>query len=727
MTPSSASRLAAASLTLLLATAACFAGCRKGGGPSSEVFPGAPVVVISVDTLRSDHLPFYGYKGVETPALSALRADAILYERAYTHVPLTLPAHVSLFTGLLPDAHGVHDNLGYPLKPGIPTLAELLKKGGYRTGAAVSAYVLDGRSGLARGFDFYEDHVAPITSYVAPSLVQRHGFDTEALLERWVGSEAAGPLFAFLHLYEPHTPYDPPEPFKSRYALPYDGEIAAADLVVGRFLSFLKEKGIYDRALVIFLSDHGESLGEHGEDEHGVFLYRSALQIPLLVKLPGRLHAGVSVADPVQLADVFTTIGEATALPNFPRIEGNVSLVALAAGAKLPRRPIFAETFFPRIHFGWASLESVVDGTWHYIGAPRPEFYDLEKDPSEGVNLSDSKQGPLRAMKLELERRTARFEAPGAIGEEEKKKLASLGYLSTGSAAGQTGLPDPKDEIGTVRLLREAVGAARSQRPAEALAFFEQLLARNPSMLDVWELYADALLSSGRPEEALAARMKTVELSSPTSTIPLLSVANLCLQIGRPDEALRNAQLALERGDLSAHEALARVYLVTGDLAMAEREAREGLRQAKVERRSLLALAHVEVLRNDPVKALSFLERNLALGSEGVPMGVHFLKGDIFARQGRGTDALREFETEIRLFPSGTEARVGLVMVLGSTGRTQEAKRAVQEMIERVGTVEAHYRAYRALTFLKDRAGAERLRQDAIRLFPGNPAFRNPS
>ena len=304
-------------LEILVALALALCGCRRGGAARAVAFPKAPVVLISVDTLRSDHLPDYGYKDVVTPAISALRKDAILFERAYSNVPLTLPAHTSIFTGLSPTVHGVHDNLGYRLDPRQPTLAELLKASGYATGGAVSAIVLSGGSGISRGFDFYEDSLEPTELHEALSRVQRPGGESEALLLRWIDASASGPFFAFLHLYEPHTPYEPKEPFKSRFASPYDGEIATADAIVGHFLAQLRSKGLYDKSLIVFLSDHGESLGEHGEDEHGVFLYRATLQVPLLVKLPsagGRRpeFAGSSVSTPVQLTDVFTTIGKAS-------------------------------------------------------------------------------------------------------------------------------------------------------------------------------------------------------------------------------------------------------------------------------------------------------------------------------------------------------------------------------------------------------------------------------
>jgi tetratricopeptide (TPR) repeat protein len=708
-------------LTLLMPAAAC----QRSSGGVPEAFPGASVVLISIDTLRSDHLPFYGYGGVETPALSGLRGDSILYERAYSPVPLTLPAHVSLFTGRLPEAHGVHDNAGYNLKPDVPTLTELLKKGGFRTGGAVSAFVLGGSSGIGRGFDFFEDGVEPIGSTSSPSLIQRPGGETAALLEKWIDAQGDARFFAFLHLYEPHSPYEPAEPYRTRYSSsPYDGEIATADAIVGSFLEHLKKAGLYDRSLVICLSDHGESLGEHGEDEHGILLYRSVLQVPLLVKLPGNVLAGSSVKAPVQLTDVFTTIGQVTGTPGFPSIDGTVSLVALAGGTKVPVRSLYSETYFPRLHYGWSNLASAISGPWHYVDAPAAEFYDMEGDPGETRNVLTDKPGPLRAMTLDLEKRRTAFEAPGPVSDEERKKLASLGYLSTGARAGTGKLPDPKEEIGTVRVLREAMAAVAAGRPLDSLPVLEGLLKRNPAMGDVWGLYSEALLAVGRPEHALAASRKAVELAPATTTMPLLSVANLCLRVGQPDEALRNAELALDRGDLSAHEAMARCYLAKGDLARAEQSARQALAVPRIRKRAHLALAHIAAARQDYPGALAQLDEIRPGGTGGELAGAHYLRGDVLARTNRFDEAAAEFQEEIRLFPSQSEAWVGLALTRASQSRIVDAKKILASMVSTVGTAEAYGRACRALTFLGDRPLAEVTRRRGLALFPGDPNLR---
>jgi arylsulfatase A-like enzyme/Flp pilus assembly protein TadD len=717
-------------LLILCVAAALGAACGRGpgAGRAAETFPAAPVILISVDTLRSDHLPFYGYKGVETPALSALRNDSILFEKAYAHTPLTLPSHVSLFTGRVPGDHGVHDNLGYHLRRDVPTLAELLKKGGYATGGAISCYVLKGDSGVGRGFDFYDDEVDPPEAKAALGRVQRAGADTEKKLEAWVGAQTGKPLFAFLHLYEPHTPYEPPEPFKTRYAsVPYDGEIATADAIVGTFLSFLKQKGIYDKALVIFLSDHGEGLGDHGEAEHGMFLYRETLQVPLLVKLPGAKRDGTSVATPVALSDVFTTVGRTVALADFRPPDGTVSLVDLAAGAPPAARRLLSETFFPRIHFGWSELSSLIEGRWHYIEAPRPEIYDLETDPSEKNNRIAEKSDALRALRTDLLRRKPSFETPLEVDSEARKKLASLGYLSAGPSPAGT-LDDPKDRIKTFEELRTGLGEMTGGRQEKAVEIFNRLLEENPRMLDIWDMKSRALLELGRSQEALEALEKTIDLAPEAARAPYVTeVANLCLQLGKWDEGLRHAEALRLLGDPAAEDIAARAALGKGDYAAAEAAARKAVEsgKGKVRVRGCLVLGRLAVMRNDLARAQKWADEAAALSADDkvVQSGLHMLRGDVLARSGRPQEAEKEFLDELRLYPDRVDARVSLAALYASVNRRKEARRVVIDMVSRQPTPESFLLGMKTFRSTEDPEGEVQLRREARRLFPKDPRF----
>ncbi len=723
--PFAVASLAAFLLLPLLLVPAC---ARKAGQPVAPlVTPGAPVVLVVVDTLRSDRLPFYGHVAAVTPALSALRDDSVLFESAWSHVPLTLPAHASLFTGTLPGVHRVLDNGGYRLGPTLPTLAGILKGQGYATGGAISSIVLSGATGISRGFDFWDDRIEPDAPGLAANRVQRPGEETAKRLSSWLDQAKADRFFAFLHVYEPHAPYEPPEPFRSRFSDPYDGEVTAADEAVGAFLDELKRRGLYEKSLLVFLSDHGEGLGDHGEDEHGVFLYREAIQVPLLLKLPSSKagerppFAGSSVATPVQLVDVFPTIATAVGVPGFAPAPGTLSLVGLAAGAPAPERRILAETFFPRIRFGWSELHSLVDGKWQYIEAPRPELYDLGADPKEAKNLASEKSGPLRAMKVELEKRESAFVAPEAVDEEHAKKLASLGYLTMTSAA--TGaLPDPKDEIETVQLLKQGLSLAKDGRVPESTEVLKSLLDRNPRIVDAWEAYAQGLVRLGRTDEALAAIRKTVELSPPDRTNYLIAVANLCLQVSRFDEAIRHADLAISRGDTGGHEVKARAYLAKGDLAKAEREARRSIETGDARKRSWLVLASVEASRGNFQGALQITDDLRAkVGERGLGdlIGFHFLRGNLLGRLNRWAEAEAELLQETRQFPQNLNGWQTLALVYANRGRVPEARKVVDAMVEAVNSPAAYAAADDLLTKMGDAPGAARVRTDAVRKFPG--------
>ena len=710
-----------------LAVAALLASCSRGpkAGEPPMPAPGAPVILVVVDTLRSDRLPFYGYARGVTPALSALREDSVLFESAWSPVPLTLPAHASLFTGTLPGTHRVLDNGGYRLGESLPTMASLLKANGYATGGAVSSIVLAGSSGIARGFDFWDDRIEPEAPGLAANRVQRPGAETARILAEWVEKQPDGRLLAFLHVYDPHAPYEPPEPYRGRFADPYDGAVAASDAAVGAFLDVLRKKGLYDRSLVVFLSDHGEGLGDHGEDEHGVFLYREAIQVPLLVKLPSAKAgekpplAGTSVATPVQLSDVLATVADAVALPGFAPPEGTVSLVRLAAGEPAPARRLLAETFYPRIRFGWSELRSLVDGEWQYIDAPKPELYDLAADPGQKTNLVAEKAGPIRAMKAEVEKRKSAFVAPAAVDEEHAKKLASLGYLSMTSAPTGT-LPDPKDEIATLAMLKKGLGLAKAGRLPESVAALEELLARNPRIVDAWEAYAQGLARLGRADEAVKAIRKTVELSPPDRTNYLISVANLCLQVGKPEEAIRHADLAIARGDTGGHEVKARALLGLRDLAGAEAEARKSIETGPQRKRSWLVLADVEASRGSFEKALAMTDELKAkVGEKGLAdlTGYRFLRGNLLGRLGRWEEAERELAEEARLFPHYLPAWQTLVFVRASRGRPAEARRTVDEMVAAAEGPAAYAAAIDLLTRMGDAEGAARYRAEGARRF----------
>jgi arylsulfatase A-like enzyme len=448
------------------------------------------VIVVSVDTLRSDRLPAYGYRAIRTPHLDRFRADSVLFQRAWTHCPLTAPAHASMFTGLLPQRHGLRDNGGYALDRGVPTVAERLRSRGYRTGAFVSSAVLDPDTGLGRGFDTwnarYEDGAT------------RPGAATVAAAVDWLDANKGGPVFLFVHLYEPHSPYES----TPGIADAYDAEVVRSDRIAGHLFDALRARNLYDASLIVFTSDHGEGLGEHGEREHGALLYRSTLQVPLIVKLPRGSMRGRSAASDAQLIDLAPTILEAASLPREAAQMPGMSLSKLAREPRL-LRAIHAETMYPRNQLGWHELRSIIRGDLHVIAGRRVEMHDLRRDPAERTDLADARRREAFALLQELRRMAVAPSRPSVVAAERAATLQSLGYLGGGGKQADTvHHPDPRDRIEVLTRQLTLMTALRRGEYVEALALAEAILAGHPDFIEVWERKAIALLGLGRREDA---------------------------------------------------------------------------------------------------------------------------------------------------------------------------------------------------------------------------------
>jgi tetratricopeptide (TPR) repeat protein len=691
-----------AALVLLGAVGLALAGCSRHEG---ETYRGAPVILISIDTLRADHLPMFGYRSVDTPALDALRRDGILFTNAYSQVPLTLPSHAAMFTGLLPPDNHVRNNIGYSLDAKVPTLPGLLHDAGYATGGAVSAFVLRGSAGLAKSFDFYDDRIENVPGKPVSGL-QRSGTITESIAKEWVSQHDGGPFFFFLHLYEPHSPYTPPEPFFSRYASKYDGEIATADSIVGDFITFLKNRGIYDNAIVVFLSDHGEGLSQHGDPEHGIFLYREEIHVPLVVKLPKSARAGQTIADPVALVDVLPTITQLTATAPPAHIDG----VSLFAKHDANRR-IYSETLYPRIHLGWSDLYSLTDHQFEFIKAPRAELYDVVRDPGEQKNVITAERRVYASMRADLDRMAPPYESPSRVDPEEAKKLTALGYLGSTAATPSGPLPDPKDRIGEIADLLRAGTLAHDGRDAEAIPLFQKVLAENPRLADGWSQYGTSLERDGRYDEAIAAYRRAADLSPELA--PWLSIGSLLLKMKRYDEAAQHAQLAMKGNPGGAHMLLARIALAKNDARTAESEARAAQDDPYSGIPASVLIARIWSEEGRAADALGLIESTIqrAQRESSPPVeGMQSVRGDALARMQRYPEAAEAFRAEIAVFPHELEPYSRLAVVTGLMGHLDESRQVMASMVRANPTKVARDYAAHTLESLGDRAGAAQFR-----------------
>jgi tetratricopeptide (TPR) repeat protein len=492
-------------------------------------------------------------------------------------------------------------------------LQQTLKEAGYETGAGVSAYVLRGATGIETGFDFYEDDIEIDSDPSGPGIqaIQRPGKDTLNAVRPWLRSVAERPFFLFFHIFEPHSPYEPPPEFAARYESPYDGEVAAADDVIGDLLDELRDLGVYNSSLIVFLSDHGEGLGEHGEAEHGLFLYRSTLQVPLILKLPQAKRAGETIGYPVQLIDVYPTLVAALGLQPEENLRGTPLLAN-------PRpepgdRPIYAETFFPRLHFGWSDLAALIVTRHHFIDAPLPELYDLVEDPHELENLIGTLPDVEKRFRTALASYDRRLVSPEPTDFETRRRLEALGYVGGASTSDGDVLPDPKARVDSLVDIRRAYDLYAAGDLEAAVPAFRKILEDNPKIETAWEYLVMAQLGLGRPDEAVATSMAAVE-EMPESRRLALRAALLLEHLGRLDDAFVYANIAIPFDPPAAHALLAQIAFKRGDLEGAEMEAREALSGGDRRPDARLILADVFIARSEPHEAIDLLSNTLDEG-----------------------------------------------------------------------------------------------------------------
>ncbi len=626
--------------------------------------PAPPIVLISVDTLRADRV-----RAELTPNILALARDGVMFDNTWSHVPLTLPSHTTIFTGLLPASNGVRDNAGYALDETIPTLASILAANGYTTGGAVSSYVLRKNAGIARGFDFFDDDTGDARDITA----SRPGEQTLASLTKWLNGTASKKVFCFLHLYDPHAPYRAPAQFQKAGRSDYDAAVAYADDSVGKFIADLKQRGLYDRAIIVLLSDHGEGLGDHGELDHGVFVYREALQVPLIVKLPDG-ERGKHIASLAALTDVTPTILGAAGIAIPQHIDG-VDLLH----AKLDdHRQVDAESYYGRLHLHWQQLTSVITARYQYIQAPQQELYDLPADPQETTNVMERERRTGVALAQALAARTKPLTAPSHVDDEDQRKLASLGYVSSGPLADEASYPDPKERIRYLTMYRHAERLARAGGTVAAIPMLKTVTHDAPEILDAWILLSRAMETTGHIDESIAVLRDTQRHFADNPSVSL-ALASALLRSKRLAEAEATASGAVSQEPVLAHELLARIELARGNAAEARKQAESALAAAPHRAASLLTLAQVEKASGDWQAMLAALDR--AAERSGSIRGLQADRGEALLRLQRGAEAEEAYRKEVERFPDNLESWGNLAVILAAQGRNAEAREVVQRAV----------------------------------------------
>jgi arylsulfatase A-like enzyme/Tfp pilus assembly protein PilF len=639
-------------------------GCRSGVAPRPNL------LLITLDTTRADHLGAYGDRRARTPNIDRLAAGGIVFERAITAAPLTLPAHASLLTGLYPFAHGVRNNGHFTLGDRVPTIATALHDAGYRTAAFVSAFVLDRRYGLARGFDRYDDRME----------LERRGSETATAAGAWL-SEAAGdarPFFVWLHLYDPHDPYDPPPPYREAFAdRPYDGEIAFDDEVVGTLLGRLRALGVDRSTIVAVAGDHGESLGEHGEATHGLFVYEPAIRIPMIVAGTDRVPAGRRVTALVRGIDLAPTLLDLLHAPALAGAQGQ-SLMPLVTGRAKGPDEAYSETYFPQLYMNWAPLRSIQDERWKFIDAPAPELYDLANDARELTNLAPREPARAAVVKRAFDAVTGGGEgatAPSRIDRETAQKLAALGYigsveerLSNGKAR-----PDPKAMVEVFNRLRDANAAIQQRRFDAAESAARSVLERDASNAFATMILARAQLEQGRSRDAEANYRKYAALV-PSSADAHHWVAICLSRLGDTHAAIaeEEAALALDARYAEAHELRGGLLAGAGRLepAIADLQAAVEIAPGNVAFRVGLARALVSGGRLDEAAR----EIDHALAAQPDNPDALAASAALLVAQGRLDAARLAFARALARRPDADDVRLDYAGVLRQLGRRAEAR-----------------------------------------------------
>jgi arylsulfatase A-like enzyme/Tfp pilus assembly protein PilF len=690
-------------LALCLCLSGPIGGLTVSCGP--RPVPIRNVLLISIDTLRADRLGSYGFPRPTTPHIDALAREGVLFRSAYSPVPVTLPAHGSMLTGTLPPAHGVRDNLHRRLPDTSVTLAEILKPRGFRTAAVVSSFVLDRRFNLGQGFDSYDDRFQAVHKIGA--LSERKGDETTRLAIQWLTAQGSDPFFLFLHYYDPHDGYEPPEPFASRWADdPYSGEVAFADHCVGQVVDELKKRGLYDSTLIVLTGDHGEMLGEHGELNHGFFVYESALKVPLIFRVPPGARAR-QVDQPVSLIDIVPTIAALVGAPAPKEVQGlDLSPWLSGAKAREPGRPLYAETITPTRYYGASSLLAVIMDGWKYIETTRPELYDLRRDPGEAVDLAAREPARAAALARELKGILARpvaGTAPTAVLDQEaRERLESLGYLDRGAGGPEVvfdrSKEDPKDLIGFFRSDQKLSELVEDRKFTEARALCDTMLRERPGFADCHLQMSRIAAVEGDLKTAVTAATKAVQLSP-----------------GKEAAHLHLGGLLQGRGDL--HGAIAQY--------------RQALAASPDSPEVLTQLGFALAKQGKRPEAMASYRRALALDPDSVEAQAYL--GAALASEGNLDEAIVHFERALHAKPDHPKLREWLAAAHLNRGRALKQQGSVDEAVRHYRrAIAVDPRLAAAHNSLGSALGAQGLLaeavaefREALRLQPGYADARN--
>jgi arylsulfatase A-like enzyme/Flp pilus assembly protein TadD len=619
------------------------------------------VILITLDTVRADRMGFLGAKLGLTPQLDALASQGVVFEHAYSQAPITPVSHATILTGTFPQYHGIR-NFGDRLPPSIPFLPEILHAQGYHTGAFVGSIILDPKNGFAsgfeRGFDVYNAGFhRQKTGERREASMQRRGEVTLGYVLEWLGQRKKGPFFLWFHLWDAHDPYNPPEPFRSRFPkAPYNGCIAYVDATVGKLLDYLRKQGLYDNTLIAVAADHGESLGDHGELTHSIFLYDATIHVPLLLKLSGNRSVGQRVSSAASLVDLAPTILEALGQTPPPAMQGR-SLLPVIGNPHPLNRPSFATGDHSERSFGWSALVSVRMGSKLYVRAPSPELYDLASDPGATTNLYPGNHAAAVRFAIQVDNFVKRMGtgAPQALqdglDEKSREKLSALGYMAAGENGPATIRIDPKDRIDVANDMHDASLAIEEGKETTVIPLLLRVVAKDPQIQTAQYYLGIAYSRNGNFARAIPPLRKAVELR-PDALMAQYELAICLYETGDLNTAATHFEILVENRPewIDARYSLASIYARTGRPEEAAKDLMVVLQGEPDHYRANLLLGRMLFLNGSFAEALPYLEKAAAVQTDSAE--AHSFLADEYEKLGRAADAAREHAEAARLKPS---------------------------------------------------------------------------
>ena len=670
------------------------------------------LLLVTIDTLRADHVGIYGSR-VKTPVIDGLAEAGVMFTRAYTHVPLTLPSHCSLLTGTIPPVHRVRDN-GHRFSQKNKTLAEILKAEGYATAAFVGAFPLDSRFGLDKGFDLYDDNYGSRNLQRDLTFVERKAEEVTTRASAWLESNKDKNFFLWVHYFDPHAPYEPPSPFDLDYrGREYEGEVAYTDKMLGELLTRLNSLNLTDQTIIILTSDHGEGLGEHQEKTHGIFIYDSTMRVPLIFYNQKILPRGQVISDLTGLSDVFPTVLDLLNIPFNPEeIQGRSLKPAIIKKKSSGNREIYIESVAAMFDRNWAPLQGLIVDNWKYIEAPQPELYDLEKDPQELLNLYGKQPritGQLQKKLTELRSKDyfsplAEVQQPG-IDRETYEKLKSLGYISGKKVKTTENRPDPKMMIEIDNLFNEAIILSEAGRLEEARILYKTLLEKQPNFAVGYEYAAYNFYKMGELEEAITLLRQAIDLD--LATVSIRARLGLYLQeVGEIEESINLLQSALDEDPYytEAYNYLGVSYFKAGELNQAEEAFNKALALDSDYAMAINNLGNVYLAQKRYTEAIATYRK--AILADGQLASAYNGLGVVYYNQGDINNAYSNWKKALSVDPRQADAAYNLGRTLLKEGNQAEALKYLELFLE-IASPQKYSQDIKQV-----RAVVERLRQE---------------